>query len=455
MTPLVVSDIPNPFDVVTKVINAPASWTWNAVAQGITSWVLGAVAFFVDGVVNFLGSAARPNVDAAWFSGTGSPYATVRNIAAALLVGFVFLGLIQGLLAGNMTAMTRRVALDLPAAVAGMVGTTVVVGKLLELIDACSAAVLAHSGGQAVHFLSGFGVNVKGAAGGFAAVLLGSVAVIAALLLWIELMVRSVLVYIIVALSPLSFAAMVWPSARGLLRRTIELLLSVIVSKFVICVAISVGVAALAGAGTGTPNAMGSDSGVGATMGTLFVGAAVLVIAAFAPFLVLKLIPWAEAAVVAHGMSRSPVRAANTAVWTANSASSLARLAGGTNSAALALPSATGHTGRVTGAPIHGPAVGASAVGAVAGPAGVAAPVAATVASAATNGAVRSVETSTETVAGPDLGTAEPTGGAPGRDSARHDTQPTRDARGRDPARYDTQPPPSKTTDAPRRDEAS
>jgi len=455
VTPLVVSDIPNPVDVVTKVINAPAGWAWSAVAQGITSWVLGAVAFFVDGVVNFLGSAARPNVDAAWFSGTASPYATVRNIAAALLVGFVFLGLIQGLLAGNMTAMTRRVAADLPAAVVGMVATTVVVGKLLELTDACSAAVLAHSGGQAVHFLSGFGANAKGAAGGFAAVLLGSVAVIAALLLWIELMVRSVLVYIIVALSPLSFAAMVWPAARGVLRRTIELLLSVIVSKLVICVAISVGVAALAGAGNGTPNAIGTGSGIGAAMGTLFVGAAVLVIAAFAPFLVLKLIPWAEAAVVAHGMSRSPVRAANTAVWTANSASSLGRLAGGTNSAALSRPSPTGHRERGTGAPILGPAVGATAVRAVEGPAGVTAPAAATQASAGSNGALRSVDTNTETGSGPDTATSEPTVGAPGRDASRHDAQPTVGAPGRDASRHDAQPPPTDTTDAAPRDESS
>ncbi len=231
--------------------------------------------------------------------------------------------------------------------------------------------------------------------------------------------------------------------------------MSVIVSKFVICVAISVGVAALAGAGTGTPNATGTDSGVGASMGALFVGAAVLVIAAFAPFLVLKLIPWAEAAVVAHGMSRSPVRAANTAVWTANSASSLARLAGGTSSAALALPSAAGHSGRVTGAPTCWPAGGAAAVGTVAGPAGVAAPAAAAAASAGTNGAVRSVATSPETVAVADIGASEPTGGAAGRDASRHDAQPTRDAPGRDASRHDAQPPPTNTTDAPPPDESS
>jgi hypothetical protein len=388
-------DIPNPIDVVTQVISAPAGWAWDKVAQGITSWVLGAVAFFVDGIVNFLLTSARPNVEAAWFSGADSPYATVRNIAGVLLLGFVFLGLIQGLLAGDSAAMMRRVTADLPASVLGMIGTTVVVGKLLELTDALSAAVLTHSGGQAVQFLSGFGTTATGATQGFAAVLLGLVAVVAGLFLWVELMLRSVLVYILVALSPLSFAAMVWPSARGVLRRTIELLLSVILSKLVVCIAISVGVAALAGAGSAGANDTGVGGQVAASMGTLFVGAAILVVAAFAPFLILKLIPWTEAALVAHGMSRSPVRAANSTVMTANSASSIARLAGGGSKSAPALPSGGGN-GWVVGA----------AGGAM-------------VASAGMKGAARSIDASSDVIATGGSASSASTRGSTSGDSPR------------------------------------
>jgi hypothetical protein len=141
----------------------------------------------------------------------------------ALLLGFVFLGLIQGLLAGDISGMIRRVALDLPVAILGMIATTIIVDKLLQLTDALSAAVLTHSGDQAVHFLSGFGVAVTSATQGFAAVMLGLVAIVAGFFVWVELIVRSVLVYILVALSPLTFAAMVWPAARGMLRRTVEL----------------------------------------------------------------------------------------------------------------------------------------------------------------------------------------------------------------------------------------
>jgi hypothetical protein len=420
--------LPNPINIVTHVISAPAGWAWDKVAHGIASWVLGAVAFFVDGIVNFLLTSARPNVEAAWFSGAGSPYATVRNIAGVLLLGFVFLGLIQGLLAGDAAAMVRRVAADLPAAVLGMIGTTVIVGKLLELTDALSAAVLAHSGGHAVHFLSGFGATATTATQGFAAVLVGLAAVIAGLLLWVELMLRSVLVYILVALSPLSFAAMVWPSARGVLRRTIELLLSVILSKLVVCIAISVGVAALSGAGSQGVNDTGIGDKAAASMGTLFVGTAVLVIAAFAPFLLLKLIPWTEAALVAHGMSRSPVRAANTTVLTANSASSIARLAGGSGAkSAAALPSGGSGSGWIVGAPLQGSAAGGAGAGAVAGPAGIAATGAVTAASSVTKGATQSVEASSKAISG---GTAksEPTrnAGEPSTPPRRARPQPRR-----------------------------
>src|SRR3546814_10274156 len=88
-----------------------------------------------------------------------------------------------------------------------MVITRRLVGYLLERTDALSAAVLQTTDDQALHFLSGFGLAISGVATGFAAVILGLVAVLAALLLWIELMVRASLVYLLVAISPLGFAA--------------------------------------------------------------------------------------------------------------------------------------------------------------------------------------------------------------------------------------------------------
>jgi hypothetical protein len=401
MNPILAIDIPNPIDVITSAAGSTVGWAWDKVAEGIAKWVLGAVAYFVEGVINFLLTSARPDVESAWFSGAGSPYATVRGIAIALLLAFLFLGIIQGLMAGDVGAMIRRIGADLPAAVFGMVATTIVVGKLLELTDALSARVLANSDGQAVHFLSGFGVTVTGATQGFAAVLIGLVAVIAAFLVWVELMVRSVLVYILVAISPLSFAAMVWPSARGVLRRTVELLLAVILSKLVICIALSVGVAALGGAGTASdPNSSGSDQAA-ASMGTLFVGTAILAMAAFAPFLILKLIPWAESALVAQGVSRGPVRGAQSTMSNVYYANSLTRLAGGSGHGGVSSAGNGWNSGaRAVGSgAASGSAGSVGAGGAAAGPA-IAVTAGAAAASKVATTTTRSVQATAETSGG-------------------------------------------------------
>lgn len=396
----IVDDI---IDNAESIVGGSVGWGFDQIAEGIAEWVLGAVSFFVEGTVNFLLTSASPNLSSAWFSGAGSPFATVRSIAGLTLLAFLFLGLIQGLLASDVGGMVRRVAMDLPAAIIGIAATTIVVDRLLALTDAMSATVLQNADGQSLHFLSQFGVAVAGLDGGFAAVLLGLVAIVAGFLVWVELMIRSVLVYVIVAMSPLAFAATVWPSAKGVLRRMVELLLAVIFSKLVIAIAISVGVAALSGAGTAAPPDAPVVDDLAAGMGNLFVGTAILAMAAFSPFVLLKLIPMAEAALVAQGVSRSPVRGAQSTMSNVYYAQSLSRLAGGGSggpkggAAQQGAPWVAG-AGSVSGTAVTGGAGGASsgAVAAGAGPAGVAAAAGTSVLSAGTRAVGQAAQTATD-----------------------------------------------------------
>lgn len=352
----VLADIPNPIGIITDGLSSVGGWAFDKVAEGIANWVLGAVEFFVNGAIDFLRTSSTPDPNAAWFSGADSPYAAVRNLAGLLLVAFIFLGILQGLLHGDTSGMIRRVAGGVPAAVAGMVLTTTIVGHLLALTDAMSDAVLADTGDQALHFLSGFGATATSATGGFAAVLLGLVAAAAGLLLWIELIVRASLVYVLVAISPLSFAAIVWPATRSALRRTVELLLAVVFSKVVICIALAIGVAALSGAGTAGTSTAGGGAGfasnAGASAGGLLVGAVLLGLAAFSPFIVLKIVPIAESALVAQGISHAPARGAQAGMSTVNSASSLRRIAGssGSTPSGSSGSGAAGPTGASSGA---------------------------------------------------------------------------------------------------------
>jgi hypothetical protein len=124
------ADVPGS-GIVREAAGSVFGWGFDKVAEGIAGWVLDAASFFLEGALEFLQKAARPEVEADWFAGPGSPFATVRNTAAVLLLAFAFLGVLQGLLHGDVGMMVRQVAGKLPIAVAGMVLTTAVVARLL------------------------------------------------------------------------------------------------------------------------------------------------------------------------------------------------------------------------------------------------------------------------------------------------------------------------------------
>jgi type IV secretion system protein TrbL len=327
--------------LVTNSLNDAAGSAFDAAAHGVVTWVLDSVSYFTGGVVNFLNTASSPGVDSVWFSGPNSPYASVRSIALTLLLGFFLLGLLSGLVHGDANGMIRRMIGSVPAAIAGMVLAPQVTSLLLNLTDSLSTNVLSNSGTDALNFISTFSAAVNVGTGGFGTLIIAIFAILSALLLWIELLLRSALVYFLIALSPLAFAAMVWPAAKGALRRLMELVVAAIFSKLVICIALSVGAAALGTAG----HAAGPNAGVGtaaaAGIGSLVTGTTLLVLASWAPFLLMRMMPVIETAVVAQGISRGPMRAAASGASMVSSVSTVARVAGSANNTARASTNAS------------------------------------------------------------------------------------------------------------------
>jgi hypothetical protein len=106
--------------------------------------------------------------------------------------------------------------------------------------------------------------------------------------LWLELLIRDAAVYIIVLMLPLFFAAMVWPARRIWAVRAVELLVALILSKFAIVAVLSLGGAAL-----GHALVPGIQS--------LFAGTALVLLAAFSPWAILRLLPLHELAGAAVG----------------------------------------------------------------------------------------------------------------------------------------------------------
>lgn len=377
---VVLAGFPNPvdwaFDKAKGFLGGVAEQGFEMVIGGLTAWMLDAVVWVVGGVFNFFLDATDPNVQADWFLRGDGPYGTTLGIAAVLLVGFVLIGITQGVLAGDVGGMLRRVGFELPMAVLGMVGLVTVTQVLVTLTDELSDGLLSRFGEDVRSFTAAVG-SLSSLSGGtataFVVFLLALVSVLAGIVLVAELVVRAALIYIVVALAPLVFAAQLWPAVRGAGRKLLELLVALIVSKLVVAVALAVAAAAAVGAGSGgevtalpPPEVVAQNPGgsVAQAVGILLAATAAFGVAAFSPLLVARLLPVTEAAVVASGIRGGPVRAGQQAM----SARYYTQVGGRSRltTVASSQPSAAGAAAVVPGSAAAGSGAGAAAAGAAA-----------------------------------------------------------------------------------------
>ena len=110
------------------------------------------------------------------------------------------------------------------------------------------------------------------------------------------MIIRDAAIYICVFFLPLTFVAMIWPAASRWARRLVELLVAIILSKFVIVAILSLASAAI------TNTDLIQDSGD--TFEQMIAGSALLVLAAWSPFALLRLIPMMEIAAATIGSQR-------------------------------------------------------------------------------------------------------------------------------------------------------
>ena len=240
----------------------------------------------------------------------------IASISVMLLAGFVFLGVIQGLASGEPGQALFRLLRDIPVAVLAIVGFPWLVDQLLTAADGLSAAILP-SGATARQLITNQLLeNLKLAVGGGLAGLLiafvAFVAFVALALVYLELVVRDVLIHLAVGLVPLSYAAFVWPAARGAARKVAEFVAAGVLAKPAIFLALRIGLDLVSSHGAAAP-------WKGAPWGRLLVGLAVVCVAAFTPWVVWRLLPHAEGMLLAQGLSRAPGRSAmqvlQTACW--------------------------------------------------------------------------------------------------------------------------------------------
>ena len=229
--------------------------------------------------VTMLDRSARVDLEAGWFQ---QHYRLMAALGAFLLLPLLLVSLTTALMRGDWGAMARACFLWLPAAILLTTAVVAITQVGLASVDALSSDLADDVSTQAADLaVVAGGVGAIAQVPGLVTILVGLIMCMAALAVWVELILRAGAIYVAVSFAPLFFAAMVWPAIAGWARELARLLVALVLSKLVIVSVLSLGLSAMTG--------FGLEGGVS----ELLAGAAIFGLAAFAPVVLLALIPLA------------------------------------------------------------------------------------------------------------------------------------------------------------------
>ncbi|HEV8064879.1 MAG TPA: hypothetical protein VGP46_08615 [Acidimicrobiales bacterium] len=258
------------------------------VARGST-WMIGAA-------WKMLAETTSPTISGPAFD---SELRVMAVIGASAVLPLLLLGVIQAVVRQDGGGLLRTLIVRLPISLlfTGLAINVVSLG--LAWTDQASQALLDTGAKSSEHLFTVLKVSLDGMAatgvGAFGGVLLLVLACLIAFSIWLELAVRAAGVALASLFLPLSLAGLVWPVTSHWARRLGETIAGLILMKLAMAAVLALAAGAIAGDHAGV-------SGV-------VEGLALLLIAALAPFAVMRLLPMIEAgaATSLEGVSRRAI----------------------------------------------------------------------------------------------------------------------------------------------------
>lgn len=379
---------------VVGVPGAVAGQVADAAIVSFTGWIAGGITDLLRTVADAVFSGTEVDLfgegeaGQLWFL---DHYDTMATLALAVFAPMLLLAVLQAVFSQSWGVLVRALT-HLPVAALGTAAAVTLVQALIDITDSFSSTLLAGTRTDTENFLSGIFEALTPTGGGgvmFGALFVGLFLAFATFVVWVELIVREAAIYLVVLFLPLGFAAYIWPALSAWLRRLVEVIVALILSKLVIAAALGLAASALA-----------NQEGFAA----LAAGAGMFLLAAFAPFALFRLIPIGEMAVMGalEGQGRKAVRAGTPNLSTAYYVQGMHRRFGGSSLAGRPGGSGGGSAGPVVGAmPSGGGGVGGGVGGTgAAGGGGVAAGAAAAGATAGATVLVRGAKGAAGTARG-------------------------------------------------------
>jgi hypothetical protein len=268
----------------------------NAVFDAAGRWVADGAVWLLDGVGSIMATSTSVDLGAGWFA---AHEAVMATLAAAVIVPLVCCAAVQAVYRQSASLLLRAVLVHLPLALV-FSGVAVELVRLgLAVTDVLSARVLAGAGVDTRNVLQPIAstLTATGIAGpgapSFIVFIAGILIALAALVLWIELVVRAAAVTAAALFLPLALAGLVFPAVSHWCRRLADTLTALVLSKLVVAAVLSLAAGAIAGG-------LGVGQAGGGGFSSIVTGVALLAMAAFSPFTLLRLVPAVEAGAVAH-----------------------------------------------------------------------------------------------------------------------------------------------------------
>ena len=284
--------------------------------RSLLSWVANGASSLVGVLGNVVSKTTEPVLSEGAFR---SEFDLMAMLSAAVALPLVAVGAIQAIIRQEPGGLLKSVLVRLPMALLFTGVSVQLVALGLDATDQASALLIGAGGDPTRSLLTGLVTQLAQPSGlglaAFGDLLLVLTAAIVAFFLWLELAVRSAAIAAASLFLPLALIGLAWPATAHWARRLGETLAALVLSKLVIAAVLALAAGLLV-------NSSG-DSGV-------VEGVALLAIAAFSPFSLLKLIPVVEAGAIGHleGLSRRPLRAGAQLAAGQNGAAFLANLAG-------------------------------------------------------------------------------------------------------------------------------
>jgi hypothetical protein len=325
-------------EAVTSPVKSALKGVAGGILDQITTWVSEGASWLMGEVIAEIDKTTTPQLTTEGFL---SEYAKMAQVASILAAAMFVMALMEAVVQGSWAVLGKAVFVSVPLAFVGTSIAFVLVQLMLVVTDGMSHAVTVATQEHSTHFfkaaitnLSEAGGTAGGAAGGvghdpvggavgtaagatavplFVTFLASIVGAFAAFCVWIELLFRDAAVYVVVLFMPLAAAAAISPRWAHVLRRYIEVIVTVIGSKFVIVSVVALAASLISEKGAGVEHILAAS--------------ALLLVACFCPLVLFRLVLSMEEGVSAALSRRGAAGGAVTMLQMAGGPQGFAQMA--------------------------------------------------------------------------------------------------------------------------------